>query len=412
MTLADLSHNFEKGSGNKDQLTTSGWSLLNEDVSLPIAVLSDSAINNNARWMQEFSEQSGVKLAPHGKTSMAPELFKQQLSSGCWGMSLATIPQVNAAYQHGIKRIIMANQLVGKHNCQKLAELLADPDFEFYCFVDSVDNIRYLGDFFSKTDQTVNILIEIGVDGGRCGWRDFSSISALTNEIAQHSSLNLSGISFYEGVIHGDNAEQKIVEFITNVKDLYSALAEQNCFNNDDIIITGAGSAWYDVVAKELSDEQFNFIPVIRPGCYLIHDTGIYQDAQQAVIERSALACDIGGDLTSSLTVWAYVQSLPEPGLAIVGLGKRDVAFDAGLPTPELYFRPGDEMPSLANKQWRSVKVMDQHLMLDLAGDTSLKVGDVIAFSTSHPCLTLDKWRTIGIVNDDYVVTKQIETYF
>ncbi len=69
-------------------------------------------------------------------------------------------------------------------------------------------------------------------------------------------------------------------------------------------------------------------------------------------------------------------------------------------------------MPSLANKQWRSVKVMDQHLMLDLAGDTSLKVGDVIAFSTSHPCLTLDKWRTIGIVNDDYVVTKQIETYF
>lgn len=421
MALLSQSLNTNKGCGEQSSLAQSGWHILKEEVSLPVAVLSESALQSNAKWMQTFSDQSGVKLAPHGKTSMAPELFKQQLASGCWGMSLATIPQVVAAYQQGIKRVILANQLVGKFNCEQLSTLLNDSDFEFYCFVDSIDNAKYLSEFFAERNQTVNLLIEIGVDGGRCGWRDFQSIETLVNEITHNNSLNLAGIGFYEGVIHGDNAEAKIVEFISQIKTLFNRLAQQKQFSSDEVIITGAGSAWYDVVAKELaakelSDAQLNYTAIIRPGCYLIHDTGIYQDAQNTVMARSQLACDISagkdGDLISSLTVWAYVQSLPEKGLAIIGLGKRDAAFDAGLPTPELVYRPNDEKPQVAPNNWRSLKIMDQHLMLDIGENSDLKVGDMICFSTSHPCLTLDKWRKIGIVNDDFVITKQVDTYF
>lgn len=130
---------FEKGSGDRHTLSAKGWNILAEEVSFPIAVLREKDINHNAQWMQQFSEQAQVKLAPHGKTSMAPELFKLQLESGCWGMSLATIPQVVNAYHQGIKRVILANQLVGKFHCQQLLELLNDEDFEFYCFVDSIE---------------------------------------------------------------------------------------------------------------------------------------------------------------------------------------------------------------------------------------------------------------------------------
>lgn len=420
INISSAIQTFEKGSGDSLQLSEKGWDLLAEEVSFPVAILNEKDIVNNAKWMQKFSEQANVQLAPHGKTSMAPDLFKLQLESGCWGMSLATMPQVVNAYQHGIKRIILANQLIGKYHCQQLVELLNDETFEFYCFVDSIENAQYLADFFSQTNVSLNILLEIGVPGGRCGWRSISDLEKLIQVIAEQPSLNIAGISFYEGVIHGRNAEEKICEFIQQVKVLFNDLSAKGTFDTQDIIITGAGSAWYDVVAKTLTNEAeaLNFIPVIRPGCYLIHDTGIYQDAQDIVMQRSQIACDVGGDLASSLTVWAYVYSVPEPGLAIIGLGKRDVAFDAGLPTPELHYRPGNPNPTNVNdlmkknSPWVVTNIMDQHCMMEIGQEDDLKPGDIISFSTSHPCLTLDKWRKVGIVNDDYVVTKQVATFF
>lgn len=409
---------FEKGSGDHANFSRQGWNILAEEVSLPIAVLREKDIHHNAQWMQNFSEKAQVKLAPHGKTSMAPELFKLQLNAGCWGMSLATIPQVINAYQHGIKRIILANQLIGKFHCQQLLMLLKDAEFEFYCFVDSIENAQWLGNYFANKDVKLKLLIEMGVTGGRCGWRDFTKIDPLVETIAHYPQLELAGISFYEGVIHGDNATENIVTFIENIKQLFIQLQEQKAFCQQEVIITGAGSAWYDVVAKQLTTQtqNLNFTPVIRPGCYLIHDTGIYQDAQSSVINRSQLACDIrdknGGDLTSSLTVWAYVHSVPEKGLAIIGLGKRDAAFDAGLPTPELHFRPGQTAPQSTPKSWQVTKIMDQHCMMDIGENDDIKPGDLMCFSTSHPCLTLDKWRKIAIIDDNYRVTQQITTYF
>ena len=414
---------IEKGSGVLNQLQITGWNILAEEVSFPVAVLNDKVLEKNAQWMQTFSDIAKVKLAPHGKTTMAPELFKLQQQMGCWGISLATVPQVITAYQHGIKRIILANQLIGRHHFELISALLKEGDLEFYCFVDSIENARALGEYFSGKKITLNILLEIGVIGGRCGWRDTSKIEQLCDAIKEYEVLNISGLSFYEGVIHGKNAIHEIVCFIHNVKSLAAQLQNKGIAQSAQFIITGAGSAWYDVVAKELTnnDEDSNYTVIIRPGCYLIHDTGIYQDAQQIVMQRSELvaqlACEDTGELTSSLEIWAYVHSIPEPGLAIIGLGKRDVAFDAGLPTPSLYFRPTNgstenSRPTKADPNWQVVKVMDQHCMMTIPNDAKLLPGDLISFSTSHPCLTMDKWRLIGLVDDNFVIKKQIATYF
>ncbi|NQZ83405.1 MAG: amino acid deaminase [Colwellia sp.] len=414
---------IEKGSGVLNQLQITGWNILAEEVSFPVAVLNEKVLEKNAQWMQTFSDIAKVKLAPHGKTTMAPELFKLQQQMGCWGISLATVPQVITAYQHGIKRIILANQLIGRHHFELISALLKEGDLEFYCFVDSIENARALGEYFSGKKITLNILLEIGVIGGRCGWRDTSKIEQLCDAIKEYEVLNISGLSFYEGVIHGKNAIHEIVCFIHNVKSLAAQLQNKGIAQSAQFIITGAGSAWYDVVAKELTnnDEDSNYTVIIRPGCYLIHDTGIYQDAQQIVMQRSELvaqlACEDTGELTSSLEIWAYVHSIPEPGLAIIGLGKRDVAFDAGLPTPSLYFRPTNgstenSRPTKADPNWQVVKVMDQHCMMTIPNDAKLLPGDLISFSTSHPCLTMDKWRLIGLVDDNFVIKKQIATYF
>jgi len=405
----------EKGSGCPEKLSTQGWNILLEDVSFPIAVINEEALRKNAHWMQTFCELAGVKLAPHGKTTMMPALFKLQLAQGAWGISLATVPQVVNAYRHGINRIMLANQLVGRYHFKLVADLLAQGEIDFYCFVDSVDNIHSLGQYFDQRNISLNVLIEIGVDSGRCGWRDTNAVNQLVDAIAQYESLQLTGVSFYEGVIHGSDALAEIETFVLNVSRLTNQLARNRQFSGHEVVITGAGSAWYDVVAKQLIanlDESINYTAIIRPGCYLVHDTGIYQQAQQAVLSRSQLACDISGELISSLELWAYVHSTPEPGLAIIGLGKRDVAFDAGLPIPKCIYQPGNALPTAVNQQWQITQIMDQHCMLRIPQNATLKPGDLICFSSSHPCLTLDKWRQVGIVDENYVIRQTIETYF
>jgi len=408
----------EKGTGCMSTLVESGWSVLAEDISFPAAVINQKLLVNNAQWMQTFSQRSKVKLAPHGKTTMSPELFNLQLQHGSWGISLATVPQVVTAYKSGIKHIILANQLIGHRHFEIMAELLSVGDLEFYCFVDSIENAKSLGQYFSDKNIQLNVLLEIGVVGGRCGWRDNDNIMQLCDVISQYPALQIRGVSFYEGVIHGENATNEITDFVKNIKKLCQNLHSHGVFSSGEVIITGAGSAWYDLVAEHLydPDSNFEYTPIIRPGCYLIHDTGIYQDAQQAVLARSELAQNLSleptGELMSSLSIWAYVYSIPEPGLVIVGMGKRDVAFDAGLPIPTLHYRPGTTMPVKADSQWQLVNILDQHCMMKTPADADLSPGDLISFSTSHPCLTIDKWRFIGLIDDDFIIRKQISTYF
>ena len=70
---------------------------------------------------------------------------------------------------------------------------------------------------------------------------------------------------------------------------------------------------------------------VLRPGCYLTHDVGIYRAAQSQIQVRNPVAHSMRSQLQPALQLWAYVQSIPEADKAIIALGKRDAAFDAGL---------------------------------------------------------------------------------
>src|SRR3984885_426403 len=178
------------------------WNLLNEDVSLPAAVLYADRIEHNLKWMQAFVAEYGVKLAPHGKTTMAPQLFRRQLETGAWGITLATAHQVRAAYHGGVSRILMANQLVGRRNMLMIAEMLSDPEFEFFCLVDSVEGVEQLGKFFGSVRKSLNVLLELGVPGGRTGVRDEAQRNAVLEAIARYpDALKLAGVELYEGVL-------------------------------------------------------------------------------------------------------------------------------------------------------------------------------------------------------------------
>ena len=389
-----------------------GWNLLHEDLSLPVAVLDAGKIEHNLEWMRQFIDAYGVRLAPHGKTTMAPKLFEMQMSHGAWGITLATAHQTFVAWQHGIKRVLMANQLAGRQNMALVSRMLEDSEFEYYCLVDSADSVNQLGAFFSSRGQRLHVLLEIGVPGGRGGVRNEAQLQAVLKALSESKgAVVLCGVELYEGILED---ESTIRAFLERAAGIAAKLMAEGRIDRQPAILSGAGSAWFDVVAEVFSGGKFPrpVEIVLRPGCYLTHDAGFYREVHARILERNPVARRMLQGLQPALQVWAYVQSVPEETRAIVGIGKRDASFDLGLPMPSVHFRPGSEEPKRAPSHWKLTKLMDQHAYLEFAAGDDVRVGDMIGFDISHPCLTFDRWRTIPVIDSQHRVVDIVQTFF
>jgi D-serine dehydratase len=403
---------FLESATDRDTIAQLGWNLLREDLSLPTAVLYEDKLLHNLLWMQQFIAEYGVRLAPHGKTTMAPRLFDLQLQAGAWGITIATAQQARVAYEHGVRRVLMANQLIGKANMAIIAHMLRDTNFEFYCLVDSAEQIDQLAAYYSTCGLRLRVLIELGVASGRAGVRDEQQLQSVLAALARGGrSIALSGVEIYEGVLED---EPSIRGFLQHAVSVTQRLVANGVFQRSPFLLSGAGSAWYDVVAEVFTAANFDDAVeiVLRPGCYLTHDIGAYREAQSRILANNPIARRMHSGLLPALHVWAYVQSVPEAEKAIVGMGKRDAAFDSGLPVPALHFRPGDAAPRPAPVSWTVTKMMDQHAYLRMAPEDDLRVGDMIGFDIAHPCLTFDKWRTLPVLNAAFDVIDVVQTFF
>jgi len=135
----------------------------------------------------------------------------------------------------------------------------------------------------------------------------------------------------------------------------------------------------------------------------------------EGVKARSGTAWQSRPGLRPALEVWSRAQSCPEPGLAILTMGKRDASFDLEMPIVRKRYRPGiDTAPQPAPATWKIANMNDQHAYLRFAADDDAapQVGDLVGCGISHPCTTFDKWRALFTVDDDYRVTGAIRTFF
>lgn len=406
--------------GDAADLAGAGLSVLNEDLMLPAAVLRRSALQHNSRWMQRFTALTGTQIAPHGKTTMSPELFAMQMADGAWGITAATAGHVRAYRAFGIGRIFMANQLVGRANIAYVAgELRTDPDFDFYCLVDSMHAIDLLeaGLAASPPGRRLQVLIELGLSGGRTGFRDDAAALAAAERIAASPYVCLRGIEAFEGVVQRlepTERDAKVDALLQRIVRLGEHCHDSGLFTGEPMLSAG-GSSLFDRVAETFgaARKERPFFVLLRSGCYLIHDSHFYKQLIDQLETRSPIAASLGEGLRPALEVWAYVHSRPEPTRVIAGLGKRDIGEDVARPTPLAWARPGaNAAPLPLDEAHRVVRLDDQHAYLDVPAESSLQPGDLIGFGISHPCTTFDKWKLLYIVDDALVVTGSVRTYF
>ena len=107
------------------------------------------------------------------------------------------------------------------------------------------------------------------------------------------------------------------------------------------------------------------------------------------------------------------VQSVPEPGLALLTGGRRDLSYDIEMPLPARWAPRGQRTAAEAPAGWSVTALNDQHahLRFDPAGPAPA-VGDRVALGISHPCTTFDKWRWMALVEDVWTVSGAISTHF
>ena len=399
----------------RSQIGEQGWHVLADQLPLPLAVVHRDALTHNLSWMQRLVNEAGIALAPHGKTTMSPQLFKAQLAAGAWGITFANVHQLTIGVASGVRRAVIANQLVQKAELAALAALQRQaPDLRVAFLVDSTEQL----DRIEQADQSIafEVLVELGLPNGRTGARTDEEALALARRLHASPCVRLAGVEVYEGLwAKGEDTEDAALVngLMQRLHRFVAACDAEKLFDVPEILVSAGGSAVFDLVARGLrgAESPRPMQALLRSGCYVTHDDGAYQRYAQAVNRR--LGCSDASGLRAALEVWTVVQSCPEPGLVILNAGKRDVSTDWGLPVPTKLARAGERRASKAPTAWAVDKLNDQHCYLRLndAG-LDLRVGDRVALGISHPCTTFDKWRWMAVVDEDYRVVDALTTHF
>jgi D-serine dehydratase len=396
------------------------WHLLADDLAYPLAVLKRSALNHNLAWMQAYASAKGVHLAPHGKTTMSPELFRMQRNAGAWGLTFATLFQLGVGVAAGVRKAIIANQVLSAADLSGLRHLLqGHPDLQVWFLVDSLAQLRLIEQWAAAQApfKPFDVLLEIGMAGKRTGCRTQEEALALAQALSQSFAVRLCGVECYEGnAAQCDNAHdvQAVTDLVRRVLAVVRQCDAQQLFACDTVLLTAGGSAVFDLVLPLLRTGGLSkpVEGVLRSGCYITHDHGHYQRYLDLVQRREGLQ----SSLLPALEVWTMVQSVPEPGLAFLTCGRRDISYDIELPMPQRLARAGVRQMAdviATPPDWRITALNDQHayLQFDPAGLVPA-VGDRVVLGLSHPCTTFDKWRWMVVAEDDGLVTGAIHTCF
>lgn len=388
----------------------------------PVLLLTESELRNNLHEMRKFCESCEFYLAPHVKTTMSPEIIALQFDYGAWAATVATYTQAAAVRSMGVDRILIANELVDPIGVEWLAaELDSDDDFAAFCFVDSPASIDALERVLAarKQHRLLPVLIEFGVWNGRAGARTSSEALKVADIVRKSQYLELAGVAGFEGVVNGQGLSGRfdaVLDYLRALKAVAGQVRERCDAGHSEFLVSVGGSGFMEFIRDEFDTDWragLDARVVLRSGCFVVHDSVGYERFRRAMPETSNPI-----RLHPALELWSRVLSRPEPNLAILDFGKRDVGIDSDMPVAQHLIRHGtSEVVSCPPATVNALN--DQHAYLRLESPDSdsdlqgtVDVGDLVGFGISHPCTTFDKWRLIPMVDDHYTLVGAVQTRF
>jgi D-serine dehydratase len=425
------------GSVRLGEVGSRRWNVQRGDMMYPVLVLRDDYLRRNLLTIRDYAAHHGMSLAPHGKSTVCPQLYLDQMTTGgCWGITTATVQQTAVAAATGIPNIIIANEIVGPANVAQLAALKHRyPDTQILSVVDSQATIDQLVRHGRAAlgGKRFQVMVELGYAGGRNGARTVEAADKVVDAVLANADvLELVGIECYEGTINlADPGEtiQQVDRFLDFVGGFFQRCEAGGRFGTRaEVILTAGGSSYYDRVVEKFAKVRSKRTRVVlRGGSYLTYDHGMYKKKLRDMVQRGAQRepgrpFDPASDFAPALEIWAMVQSMHDPGVAVLTMGIRDLPYDLGYPVPLRQYRDGrlvrnvlkdgyEELGTLEG-QYVITSSNDQHCYMSYPAGADLQVGDVVACGISHPCTAFDKWDVLFRVDKDFTVTEALKTWF
>ncbi|MEN0129604.1 MAG: hypothetical protein AAGC49_09205 [Brevundimonas sp.] len=374
------------------------------DLQTPVLTLDRAALTHNLTAMFDWLATEGLAIAPHGKTTMAPQLWAELLDAGAWGLTLATGWQVQVAREAGVRRIMLANALVDPVGLRWLAaELDAHDEVEVVTWVDGPATVARMAEVLAplRPRRRIPVVVELGGAGGRTGARGLDAALDVARAVAASPHLEVAGVGGYEGAVAHDRSADglgRVDAYLDDVAALHRAVLAAGLYRDARPIVTAGGSAYPDRVAARLGSLRDEAVVLLRSGAFQVHDDGFYA----GISPMGTLVGQV--PFRAAMHGWTRVVSRPEPGLALLDAGKRDLPFDEGLPVPQRIVGATRALSEGVLTGSRITALNDQHAFLRLADDVAspdvLPVGTVVRLGLSHPCTALDKWRLVPVIDD------------
>ena len=382
---------------------------------LPVVVLKESSLAHNAQVMAKYCRDNQLAHAPHIKTHMSPELANLQLGAGAWGLTVANVSQARVLRSFGAQRVLIANEIVDVQSLRWVAhELNTHSECELTCLVDSLDGVHLMQASLSAADlrRPLPVLLELGFAGGRTGCRSIEEALEVADAIGEATTLRLVGVECYEGLFGSEPDEATIGSvdaLLGRLASLATELDARGAWSGlDEVLFSAGGSAFFDRVVyhgRQVKCSRPVRI-VLRSGSYLTHDHGSYQRTSPFGTRLEEYP-----RLEPAAELWARVISTPEPGLAILGFGKRDCPYDLAMPAPLAHQKQDGSLRDIS-REAKVISMNDQHAYMKTGPAEPLEPGDIVRLGMSHPCTIFDKWRSLPVVDDQYRVTRTVNTYF
>jgi D-serine deaminase-like pyridoxal phosphate-dependent protein len=329
------------------------------EVPTPALLLDEAALDRNLARMSAHLAAHNKGLRPHAKTHKCPLIAHRQIAHGALGVCAAKVSEALVLRAAGVERVLITSPVTDRARAELVADLArAGPGIQLV--VDSARGIECLERALTKTDEPLEVLIDLDPHMGRTGVRDGDDVLRLADRIALSPVLDLSGVQHYCGhIMHVMGHATRRAQSIEHWQRAFAIVDRLRQQGHRVEVVTGGGTGTYDI------DSELAPITDLQVGSY------VFMDEQYRVIGgRGGPVLD---DFEVSLTVMTTAISQPARGAITIDCGFKGFASESIAPVA----------PEFVGATYRFAG--DEHGVLILApGAQSPILGDRVQFVTPH----------------------------
>src|ERR1700719_1437580 len=234
-------------------------------IDTPALLVDLDTMERNERRMNELFTSKTVRVRPHFKNHRVLTLADRQMESGAIGITCARLWQAERLIRHGIRNVLVANEIAGGGMIRKFIGLSRMAPV--IVGVDNASTIDEMACLAGAERGSLNLLVDFDLGLRRCGVVDPATGLALARRIID-SGMCFRGVMGYEGHLQplAPGPEKELV-----VKEALAKLVSgKELIERDGIPveIVSCGGTGDCVIVRD-----FSGVTEAQPGSYLLMDS-------------------------------------------------------------------------------------------------------------------------------------------